>query len=439
MTSKIIFASVFILSVSCLTSSCKSSTEKETISEVVESDKPNTLSASEVKAGWELLFNGRSTDKWRGYNRSSFPTKGWFVDGEGNLCVSKSGTEEEGFGGDIMTKARYENFELKVDFMVSDTGNSGILYRVLEASDMAIWQNAQEYQVLDDQTYIDMGGMDMNTHLTGDNYDLQSSSGRYSNPVGQWNRAKIIVDGQKVEHWLNGEKTIECVLGSEQWDTLVSKSKFKEYPDFGRAIEGHIGLQDHGHLIKFRNLKIKPLPSHKKVLFNGKDLTGWEPYGTEKWYVENGLLVCESGPDKQYGYLATIDSFKNFDLTLEFLQEADGNSGVFFRSSIEGTKIAGWQAEVAPPGLHTGGIYESYGRGWLIQPEESSDSSLKMGDWNKMRIYVNRNHVITWLNGEQMINFHDDTIGDANGQIALQIHDGGGIKVKWRNIEIRKL
>ena len=188
-----------------------------------------------------------------------------------------------------------------------------------------------------------------------------------------------------------------------------------------------------------KNIKIKPLPSSYLSIFNGENLDGWTIYGTEKWYVEDGELVCESGPDQQYGYLATDDVHKNFDLSLEFKQEADGNSGVFFRSTIEGTKISGWQAEVAPPGYHTGGIYESYGRGWLIQPDSTLDQSLKMGDWNKMRIYVNRNHVITWLNGIQMVNFHDDKIGDANGSIALQIHDGGGIKVKWRNIKVKKL
>src|SRR3954470_2252399 len=95
----------------------------------------------------------------------------------------------------------------------------------------------------------------------------------------------------------------------------------------------------------------------KEKIFNGKDLTGWTIHGTEKWYVENGELVCESGPDKEYGYLSTEKNYKNFILSLEFKQEANGNSGVFIRSSIEGTKISGWQVEVAPPGLHTGGIY----------------------------------------------------------------------------------
>ena len=174
-------------------------------------------------------------------------------------------------------------------------------------------------------------------------------------------------------------------------------------------------------------------------LFNGKDLTGWEIYGTEKWYVADGNLVCESGPDKAYGYLATNKGFKNFDLTLDFQQEANGNSGVFFRCSIEGTKITGWQAEVAPPNNNTGGIYESYGRGWLIKPTPEKDKALKMGEWNTMRIKAMGDVVTTWVNGQEMITLEDAKIGAASGQIALQIHDGGGIKVKWRNIRITEL
>jgi hypothetical protein len=177
----------------------------------------------------------------------------------------------------------------------------------------------------------------------------------------------------------------------------------------------------------------------KQTLFNGKDLTGWKIYGTEKWYAEDGLLVCESGPNKEYGYLGTEQKFKDFELTLEFKQEANGNSGVFFHSSIDGTKIAGWQAEVAPPGSSTGGIYESYGRGWLIKPEAEKDKALKMGEWNKMTVKVVGNVVTTFLNGTQMITLDDAKIGEKDGCIALQIHSGGGIKVKWRKIKIKQL
>ena len=177
----------------------------------------------------------------------------------------------------------------------------------------------------------------------------------------------------------------------------------------------------------------------QESLFNGKDLEGWNIHGTELWYVENGLLVCESGPDKAYGYLSTTKYYDNFDLTLEFKQEANGNSGVFIRSTVEGTKVSGWQVEVAPPGYDTGGVYESYGRGWLIKPEKEKDKALKMGEWNTMRIRVVGDQIESWLNGTTMISLKDEKIGQGKGSIALQIHDGGGIKVRCKNLVVTQL
>jgi len=198
-------------------------------------------------------------------------------------------------------------------------------------------------------------------------------------------------------------------------------------------------------MIKMKNLLIVfafvslSATAQNKSLFNGKDLTGWKIYGTEKWYVDKGELVCESGPDKQYGYFATEKEYKDFELTLEFKQESNGNSGVFFHSQIEGTTVSGWQAEVAPLNSHSGGIYESYGRGWLIKPTAEKEKALKEGEWNKMKIVVKGNVVTTWLNGEQMITLTDEKIGSRTGKIALQIHDGGGVKVRWKNIFITEL
>ena len=177
----------------------------------------------------------------------------------------------------------------------------------------------------------------------------------------------------------------------------------------------------------------------QESLFNGKDLEGWNIHGTELWYVENGLLVCESGTDKAYGYLSTTKYYDNFDLTLEFKQEANGNSGVFIRSTVEGIKVSGWQVEVAPPGYDTGGVYESYGRGWLIKPEKEKDKALKMGEWNTMRIRVVGDQIESWLNGTPMITLKDEKIGQGKGSIALQIHDGGGIKVRWKNLVVTQL
>lgn len=186
-------------------------------------------------------------------------------------------------------------------------------------------------------------------------------------------------------------------------------------------------------------LLFSTVTAQKESLFNGIDLIGWNIHGTELWYVEDGLLVCESGPDQKYGYLSTEEYYDDFILTLEFKQEDNGNSGVFFRSTLEGTKISGWQVEVAPPGNDSGGVYESYGRGWLIKPEPKKDKALKMGDWNKMKIKVVGDQVTTWLNGTKMISIQDEKIGKGKGSIALQIHDGGGIKVKWKNLNIKPL
>ncbi len=177
-------------------------------------------------------------------------------------------------------------------------------------------------------------------------------------------------------------------------------------------------------------------------IFNGEDLSGWTVHGTEKWYVEDGNLVCESGPDMEYGYLVTNKEYKNFVLTLDFKQESNGNSGVFIRSSVEGIKVDGWQVEVAPPGDHTGGIYESYGRGWLIQPNAEDEKALKPDEWNHMKIRVDGDTVTSWLNGEQMVQLEDEKIGEATGSIALQIHSatpGNEVKVRWKNLRVKVL
>ena len=395
---------------------------------------PNILTEAERTAGWRLLFDGETTAGWRGYNREEFPDTGWAVI-DGALIVGATATDPDvAIGGDIVTTESFTDFDLKFDFMFSEVANSGVLYRVIEEEGAEIWHNAPEYQVLDDPAYIEMGTMDMNTHLTGDNYDLHAAGETTLHGPGEWNTGRIRIANNHVEHWLNGTRTVEYQLGSPEWAALVAASKFAPYPRYGLAAAGPIGLQDHGRNVFYRNIKILPL--EPVSLFNGEDLDGWQVHGTELWYVEDGELVCESGPDAQYGYLATDATYRDFDLTVDFMQEADGNSGVFFRSSVEGTVVSGWQAEVAPPGLFTGGIYESYGRGWLVQPDPALDAALRMGDWNTMRVRAVGDRVTTWLNGTRMVDLVDEIVGTGTGSIALQIHDGGGIKVRWRDIRV---
>lgn len=217
----------------------------------------NTLTEQEKAEGWQLLFDGTSTDNFRGYTLDSFPTKGWQVK-DNVLMVDSSGAGEEGFGGDIITKDQYENFEFKVDFKLSPGGNSGIIYLVKEVEGQPSWHNAPEYQLLDNEAYRG-GEIPLEKHSTGDNYDLVGSSVNAMKPVGEWNTAMIRIKDHKVEHWLNGQKLLEYTIQSPEWKELVKKSKFAGYPDYGMADKGHIGIQDHGHQLWYRNIKVRPL------------------------------------------------------------------------------------------------------------------------------------------------------------------------------------
>lgn len=184
----------------------------------------------------------------------------------------------------------------------------------------------------------------------------------------------------------------------------------------------------------------KPQETEIVSLFNGKNLDGWHRYGKGEWTVtDDGILIGASSGEKGYSYLATDEEYKNFVLTVQFKQKKKGNSGVFFHSSVEGTKVSGWQAEIAPPGHHTAGIYESYGRGWLAIPDSSKESVLHMGQWNTMKIRVNGDTVDTWLNNTHMVQLIDEKIGNRSGHIVLQIHQGGGVGVQWKKIELKKL
>jgi hypothetical protein len=216
----------------------------------------NTLTAEEQAAGWVLLFDGISTDGWRGWGQDGMPAGGWSVEG-GELVGQASGGDME--GGDIMTEAEFTDFDLVFDFKVGPEGNSGVFYRVKEQEGVGLWQVAAEYQVLDDPAYIAMGTMDMNTHLTGDNYDLHATGEKTMHPTGEWNTGRIRVEGNHVTHWLNGRVTVEFDMYSDEWEALVAASKFGPEEHYARAPSGSIALQDHGTPVWYRNMKIRPL------------------------------------------------------------------------------------------------------------------------------------------------------------------------------------
>ena len=397
----------------------------------------NELTEVEKADGWELLFDGKSLDNWRDYNGEEL-TIPWFVE-NGTITAKGDGSDETGY---IVTKKQYENFILKWDWKIADEGNSGVLYHVVENPKFKVpYVTGPEYQLIDELNFPEPLE---DWQKTAADYAMYTTDPAKTEikPAGEWNTSQIVFDNGHVEHWLNGEKVVEFEAWTDDWHARKNSGKWENAPEYGLATKGAICLQDHGSAAWFRNVKIKELPRKTKEveLFNGEDLTGWEVYGTEKWYVEDGLMVCESGPDEEYGYLATRDYYNDFDFSVDFKQEADGNSGVFIRSFVEQPAIVnGWQVEVAPMGHGTGGIYESYGRGWIAQINDEQQKVLKEGEWNNLRIRIEGDHIQTWLNDEEMVDLTDEKIGQGQGRIALQIHDGGGIRVLWKNFKLKTL
>jgi hypothetical protein len=179
-------------------------------------------------------------------------------------------------------------------------------------------------------------------------------------------------------------------------------------------------------------------------LFNGRDLSGWKANGDEKWVVEQGTILGESAANK-YGYLTTERTYRDFDLRLKFKGEADGNSGLFLHSRItgidpdHGPDIVGMQVEVDPNrGKHTGGLYESGGREWVAMPASEAEKALQPGEWNDLEVSVHGNHITTHVNGVKVADFTDPVPKFTDGVIGLQIHTGGGVKVRWKDIYIKE-
>lgn len=207
---------------------------------------PNHLTDAERADGWRLLFDDETLAGWRGYD-SEMPPEGWRAE-DGTL-------HRFGSGGDIMTVDQFGDFELSLAWRISEGGNSGILYRAQPGFE-AIYESAPEMQVLDDERHPD-GRSPLTS--AGSDYGLYPAPRGVVKPAGEWNHARIVVRGNHVEHWLNGEKVVEYELHSPEWNEKVANSKFAQWPEYGQAREGHIGLQDHGDEVWFRDVKIRIL------------------------------------------------------------------------------------------------------------------------------------------------------------------------------------
>ena len=256
-------SAVFTLIISFIFFGCinqdeqKQDTEEEVITETVQ--RPNTLSEQELADGWVLMFNGLTSDGWRSHNGEDFPENGWEVT-DGTIHVLGSGRGEAGGGGDILFDKKFSNFELSLEWKVSEGGNSGIFYLAQEVPGDPVWKSAPEMQILDNERHPDGKlGVDGN-RAAGALYDLIPGNFEAVNPAGEWNHAKVLVYKGTVVHTMNGENVLEYHLWTDDWKNMVANSKFKDYEDFvNPATEGYIVLQDHGDDVWFRNIKIRKL------------------------------------------------------------------------------------------------------------------------------------------------------------------------------------
>ncbi|MEL7147804.1 MAG: DUF1080 domain-containing protein, partial [Bacteroidota bacterium] len=221
----------------------------------------NQLTAGEKKDGWRLLWDGKTSAGWRGSKLDHFPKHGWEI-ANGELIVLASGGGESVGGGDIVTEKMYKDFELKVEFKLTDGANSGIKYYVNTGLNKGQGSSiGLEYQILDDALHPDAKkGNHEGSRTVSSLYDLiRADTSKYVKPIGEWNLAHIKSKDNHVEHWLNGMKVLEYERGSEAYRKLVSESKYVKWPNFGEAEEGNILLQEHGDKVSFRSIKIKEL------------------------------------------------------------------------------------------------------------------------------------------------------------------------------------
>ncbi len=252
---KKLITNIFLYSLVAVMISCSSPAKKDAQSlnaELEKNSPPNTLSNAEKKAGWQLLFDGKTTSGWHGYNLSGFPDC-WIIE-EGAFTMTTQGSAES---QDIITDKKYRSFAFSIDFMLSPAANSGIIFQVEENPKYKFpYETGPEFQVID---HLGWEVKLEDWQKCGANYAMYPPLVDHPKPVGEWNQLLLVVDGNNVTQMLNGEIVVKYQKYSEDWNKLRNSGKWVDYPDWGKFDEGHISLQNHGTRVWYRNIKIKEL------------------------------------------------------------------------------------------------------------------------------------------------------------------------------------
>ena len=390
-------------------------------------EHPNHLTAQEASDGWQLLFDGHSTRGWRSWRGTEFPGDGWEVL---NGCLRHT----KG-GGDIATVETYQDFELAFEWKTARGVNSGVKTRVPAGPGAPL---GPEYQILDDPgTNEDNNPLSAAAAL----YAMFPVEGKRLEPTGTFNRSRIVWQGNRVEHWLNGVKVLEAEVGSERWEAAKARSKFKNVAEFATPKKGHIVLQDHGGEVWYRSIRIRELGNPEpESMLTGPGLAGWTPVGGAEWRRE-GMDIVGMVPDgglPRNAFLRTDEEFGDFTFEVGVRFEVLGNSGIQFRShQKENGRVFGYQAEIDPSDrAWSGGIYDEARRGWLcdLKQNPAGRAAFRVDDWNHYRIESRGQELRIWVNGVQTGRLTDDA--DASGFFALQVHGGARGKIRWRNPRI---
>lgn len=264
MTKTFLFKSTFAVAFAAILTNCNQAPKEANTDTAAAADTTamaatpamNVLSDQEKQEGWELLFDGTSLNGWHSFGTQAVGNR-WKVE-EGAIMLDGSMPKPEGMvDSDIATANEYGDFELRLEWKIDTCGNSGIIYRATESSEYkTAWETGPEMQLQDDKCHPDKNA---EKHNVGDLYDVVAGTDKVIKPALEWNEARVLVQGNHVEHWLNGKKVLEAELNTAEWKKMVAASKWKEYPDYSLAKQGRIVLQEHGSQIWFRNIKIKKI------------------------------------------------------------------------------------------------------------------------------------------------------------------------------------